>query len=157
MARHRTTIEEWELYVPDVGDERNIFLEHPEQAITMELKFLSKREREYFGRIAQKAEKGPEERRRAATELRRMLDEHARNITNVTIDDGTPVVTGGELYDSDEEDLKQDVANALMSVGHLEEGLVKKLSTPSATSFSRQTRNAGGAAQDATTESSQGS
>lgn len=156
MARHRTSIDEWELYIPNVGDEQQMFADGNPEAITMELCFLSKREREHFQRVAAKAEKGPEQRKRAEKELRRMLEEHVRDIANVTIDGGTSVVTGSELYDSDEEDIKRDVAEALMSIGHLEEGLGKKLSTPSATSSSRQTSNTVGGAQDVTLQSSQG-
>jgi hypothetical protein len=155
MARHRTTIEEWELYVPDVDEERQLFVEHPEQAITLEIKFLTKREREYFQRVAQRAAKGPEQRKRAEGELKRMLEDHVRDIKNVTIDDGAPVATGADLWESQEEDLKKDVAEALMSIGHLEAGLAKKLSTPSASLFSRQTKSAGGVAHAATPVSSQ--
>jgi len=150
MARHRTTIEEWELYIPKVDDERELFASGDPEAITMEVKFLSKRRAEHYQRLARKMEKGPEHRKRWNTELRKMLVDHVRNITNVTVDDGAVVSNGGDLYDSKEEDLKTDVARALHEVGHLSEGLGKKLSTPSATSFSRQTNNADGGAQDAT-------
>lgn len=157
MARHRMKIDEWELYVPNVdeGAERHLFQEKPDQAITMELRFLSKRERDYFQRIAQRAEKGPEERKKLFNEFRRMLDENVRNIKNLTVEGGIPVTTGVDLFESDEEDIKSDVAEALMSIGSLEAGLVKKLSSPSASSFSRQTSNAGGDAQDATQQSNQ--
>lgn len=157
MARHRTKIDEWEIYVPDVDDERHIYQEDPDQAITMEIRFLGKREIEYYQRIAEKAGKGPEQREKAKRAFKKMLDENVRNIKNLTINGGQPVSTGADLYESDEEDIKKSVAQALMDIGHLEAGLAKKLGTPSATSFSRQTSNADGDAQHATQESSQDS
>jgi hypothetical protein len=157
MARHRGKIEEWELYIPNVDDERYLFVENPDEAITMELKLMSKRERERFGMLAMKADKGPIERAKMSREFKKVFDEHVRNIKNLTINDGDPVTTGADLYESDEEDLKTDVTRALMQIGHLEAGLAKKLSSPSATSFSRQTRNADGGAQDAIRQSSQDS
>lgn len=150
MALNRTTIDEWEVYVPDIGDERQLFVVDPDQAVTMELRFMTKREREHFQRVAERAEKGPVERKRAEGELKKMLSEHVRNITNVTVNDGHPVVSGADLWECDEERLKADVARALMEIGFLEEGLAKKLSTPSASSFLRQTINAGGDAHSAT-------
>lgn len=159
MARNRTAIDEWELYVPgvDEGAERELYQERPNEAVTMELKFLTTRERNHFARVAARAEKGLKQRNRYERELKRLLVEHVRNIRNVTVDDVDPVTTGTDLWDSNEDDIKTDVAHALMDIGHLDAGLGKKLSSPSASLSSRQTGNAGGVARTATQQSSEDS
>ena len=49
MARHLSLVSEWELYIPDVGNERRLFEDSPNDALTMEVRLLSKHEREKLG------------------------------------------------------------------------------------------------------------
>jgi hypothetical protein len=149
MARNYDPLKEWEDYVPDVyGDdglrERARFEENLEGAIVVEIKSLSKRERERYGEQARRAARQGKDV--VDAEARRMMEETVRNVRNYS-KDGRKIATGGDLFDLGDLDVCEDVVNAVMCRPLLERGLAKKLRSRSASpSLPATKKNDGGAA-----------
>lgn len=154
MARERSAIELWELYVPKVDDERQIFVENESSALCMELRHLTKRERDHYSTIASRAGKSIESRQRAESAMQELFESHVRNVRNYKIGE-MQIQTGLDLYEHGEEDIKTDVTLALFDRGHLEDGLAKKLRSLSASCCSQQKSNAGGDVRPAIQQSAQ--
>jgi hypothetical protein len=151
MARIFESIEEWEVYVPgiDGGRERELLADDPDNALSMEIRFLSKSEKDAYARMARRVEKAKIPGRSEEEHIRRLFLEHVRNVRNYTFN-GVPVLDGEAIWNASDSDLCADVVMALMDRSSLDKGLRKKLLSPSATSTSRQRTNADGGAPGVT-------
>jgi hypothetical protein len=150
VARNRIKLDEWELYIPNVDGQRESFEAGDGTAITVEIRHLTKRQREMYQRLVAQAAHRPEKRASVKTKMRDLIAENVRNVQNYVIE-GEPILTGAELFDADDdEDLVADITKALFSRGHLEGGLAKKLRPPRAGQSTDQTKSAGGGVVDAT-------
>ena len=147
MARIFDEIDEWEPYVPgiDGGRERELFLDDPDTTLTVEIKFLSKNEKDSYARIARRAERMKTPGKSEEEHIRRLFRDHVRNVRNYVFN-GVPVTGGEELFDASDADLTSDVVMAMMDRSSLERGLAKKLRSPSVTpSLPRKTSAVGAA------------
>ena len=149
MARVFDPIDEWELYVPDVGDERKIYKDDPDDALTCEVRFLSKHELDRYNRIAERAKRsGPT---KADTDhVKALLSDNVRNVRNYSIN-GTPITDGSGIYEASllgDGDILLDVVSALVKRSSLEAGLAKKLRSPSGSPSSQAQRSDDGDAAD---------
>lgn len=151
MARIFESIDEWEVYVPgiDGGRERELLADDPEHVLTMEIRFLSKAEKDAYARMARRIEKSKIPGRSEEEHIKRLFTEHVRNVKNYTFN-GVPVTDGAELWEAGDSDIAADVVMALMDRSSLDKGLRKKLLSPSATSTLRQRTNAAGGAPGVT-------
>ena len=152
MARDRVQIEEWERYVPDIDNERKLFEVSPNEALSAEVRHLSRSDREAYQRVFERGRSEmaiKADKDRSTAELRRMLSENVRGIVNYRFN-GRDIITGADLFDCDEYDIVVDFTAAILNRGHLDRGLAKKLGSPSATSSPRPKSSAGGDAHSAT-------
>lgn len=151
MAREFVKIEDWEEWVPPFDGERDLYVSEPGEAVSMELRFLTKEQREHYQRISQKHQKmGGTPTRSDRRAMRQMFEENVRDIRNYVVD-GAPVTTGAELYDVEGDSaMHVAVTAALFERSQLDAGLAKKLRSGSASLSSRRTTSDAGAAADAT-------
>lgn len=152
MARNYDPLQPWEIYVPDIiGDdgvaERRRYALEPDKTITVEIKSLSKRERDQYSERARRALRQGDAR--TVEESRMTFSETVRNIRNYS-KDGQAIINGEDLVERGDQDICEDVITAVMNRPLLERGLAKKLRLPSATSISPATKRSDGDAVDAT-------
>jgi len=126
MGIDRAVLEEWEEYVPDVEGQRELFLDEPMEAVTVELRRVSKAELKRYHRASTRASNGGTLTDADLKLARDMFVDHVRNVKNYRIG-GVAVLDGGELYDTDDIDLIRDISTALVNRGVLDKGLAKKL------------------------------
>jgi hypothetical protein len=122
-----TKIDEWELWVPPVDGERELYETDPDEAVTMELRFLTKEQRDYYQRAAERYKRNGRTHSADEKAARQLLDENVRNIKNYG-EEGNLVKTGAELFDFDgDNEIAVAVTTALFDRSSLEKGLAKKL------------------------------
>lgn len=160
MGRHISAIDEWETYIPDIENERDLFERSPEESITMEIRFLTKDERSGLNEALEKTQKARGVSRiDAEKKIIRILDSAVRNIKNYSIDD-IEIRTGEDLWgaadNAGEAPIMYDVILALISRASLDKGLAKKLAPPSVTSTAPRKECAGGGAPLAINQSQLG-
>jgi len=155
MARHFQMIDEWETWIPDVGNEREIYKVDPDNALTMELRHLTKEQVQQYTNAARRYVLSGDETA-AKTNIDGMIQNHVRNITGYSID-GVAIVTGIDLCERGEEVIKSEAIKALLSRSSLDEGLAKKLNPRCASTHSQAQTKKRGDAADATKQSPQGS
>jgi len=149
MARKFSKIDEWELWVPPLDDEREIYKEDPTQAVTMELRFLTKEQRDYYQRIAERTRRSGAVKSADVQAIRQMFADNVRNVTNYE-PAGEPVTDGADVFDADgDQPMINAVTEALLLRSSLEAGLAKKLRLRSGSCASRLNRKENGVAQDA--------
>ena len=101
MARIFDPIDEWELYIPSVSGERDLFRDDPDNALTCEVRFLSKNELDRYTRIAQRAARmGPA--KADEEHVRSLLRDNVRNVRNYSMN-GKPITDGEGIYDEDDD------------------------------------------------------
>lgn len=154
MGRNRVKLDEWETWV--VPEDRGLYQTQPDQALTMEIRHLSKRDVKKLSSLHDQASKHPSKKQHVEDALLGWFSENIRNVQNYVIDD-EPIVDGADLFNRGEYDIKQDATLALMLRGSLDEGLAKKLRPPSDLLSVPRQSNAGGGAQSAMTQSQPGS
>lgn len=154
MGINRERIGEWEEYIPDVEGQRELFLDEPDEALTVEVRHLSRDDLKQYIRIAERAKKkgviSSADQKMAA----QIFEENVRNVKNMVLSD-EPVLTGKDLYDSDEMELINDITGALCARGRLDEGLAKKSRRRSAFPSSGRQKKSDGDAPDVTRQSTQ--
>lgn len=139
MARIYGKLDEWELWVPE--DERDLFEDDPDKALTMELRHLSRKELE---RYANEREKSLKRRSRKSNEdlARAFVTENVRNVTNYVMA-GEPIRSGDDLFENGEPSLIAEVVQALTDRGKIDEGLGKNLNGLSDTPSRDQSSKSG--------------
>jgi hypothetical protein len=154
MARVFETIDEWELWIPPLGDEREIFEHDPDQAVTMEIRHLvTKEQRDHYNRIAERYKKTGAAGSAEIQSMRQMFADNVRNVKNYGTADH-PITNGAEMFDFEGDNAMIDaVTLALLSRSRLDEGLAKKLKSGSGTSTEPRSPSEGGAARLATLQS----
>lgn len=143
MARNFVKIDEWEIWIPDIVlneqnekyptavTERDLYRLDPNEALSMEIRHLSKAEVRALQDTANafmlrgKMEKEDEKHARS------LLADNVRNIKNYTIGE-IRITDGTGLYDHGEGVLCNEASRALVSRSSLDAGLAKKLKSPSA-------------------------
>jgi hypothetical protein len=154
MARIYASRETWEKWIPDVDNERKIAKKKPDRALSVELKFLTKDEKNAYERMANAALAGGIDEKEQDCHMRELFRTHVRNIKNYVYD-GIEITTGEQLYDCDEIDLIGAITSALSRRSRLEEGMAKNLCIRSDSLSSHQTESDRGDAQGATRASTQ--
>jgi hypothetical protein len=160
MARKYEQLDQWETWVPDVmttegANEREIFKHNPEEALAMELRFLSLEKRKKYERIASASLRvGLVDDDKAEQYMRQLFADHVRSVKNYWMD-GKPVTTGEQLFDAAETDLMLEVTRALLHRSALDRGLAKKLKRGSVSFSSEAKSSETGAAADVTPRSPQ--
>jgi hypothetical protein len=151
MAREFLKIDEWEDWVPPLDGERDLYRHEPDEALVMELRFLSKEQREHYQRISEKFQRlGAAASRSDVRSMRQMFVDNVRNVRNYTVD-GAPVTTGAELFDVNGDVLLiVAVTEALTLRSTLDRGLSKKLRSGSGITHSRRIPASDGGVPDAT-------
>jgi len=151
MAREFIKIDEWEDWVPDLDDERDLYRSDPDDALVMELRFMTKEQREHYQRTAEKFKRmGASVSGSDKRAMRQMIDENVRNVRNYVIA-GEPVTTGGGLFDVNGDVLLiVAVTEALTLRSSLDRGLAKKLRSGSGITSSPRTPTRSDGAPDAT-------
>lgn len=153
MAREFVKVDEWEDWVPPMEGERELYLKDPEDALVMELRFLTKEQRDHYERLANKHRKAGAMSSADVAAMRQMFSDNVRNIRNYIVD-GAPVTTGDELFEvNGDTAMIMAVTQALMERSALDKGLAKKLRSGSASTRSRQPTREPGAAPGATPRS----
>jgi hypothetical protein len=150
-----TKIDEWELWVPPVDGERELYETDPDEAVTMELRFLTKEQRDYYQRAAERYKRNGRTHSADEKAARQLLDENVRNIKNYG-EEGNLVKTGAELFDFDgDNEIAVAVTTALFDRSSLEKGLAKKLRSRSDSCASHRKESDRGDAQGAIRASAQ--
>jgi regulator of sigma D len=134
MARKFDAIDEWETYVvgTDNGSERELFEEHPEQALTCEVRHLSAREIDQYERILYRVRNQSQVGEAAATFAKKLFCENVRNVKNYA-PRGVALESSEAVWADGEKCVIDDIVEALRQRSRLEDGLAKKLSSRSAT------------------------
>jgi hypothetical protein len=147
MAREFVKIQEWEDWVPPMDGERDLYQSNPDEAVIMELRFLTKEQRDHYQRISEKYQRmGAATSRSDVRSMRQMFEDNVRNVRNYSVD-GAPVTTGGELFDvNGDVHMIAAVAEALTFRASLDRGLAKKLRSGSDSTRSAPTTKSAGAA-----------
>lgn len=140
MARIFEDIAEWETYVPDIDNERALFIDSPDEALTVEIRCLTAEERDAFIDSMQRAIDAESTKARGKTAphiarkhhdrmAKRLLSECVRNVRNYVMPArlGGAITTGAELAERGEDAVKGDIIEAVLSMSRLSEGLAKKL------------------------------
>lgn len=146
MAREYLRIDEWERWIPDLDNERKL---HPDKALSMELRFMTREERKRWQRMCRQTITGSISDEENDKAMRALFRSHVRAVRGYVYD-GDEVTTGEELFEAAEDDLCVAVVDALMCRSSLEAGLAKKLSPPSDSSCSELNPSEGGGAADVT-------
>jgi hypothetical protein len=149
MAREFSKLDEWSEWVP--AEERDEFESGDGTAMTMELRFLTKEQRDAYSRETERLTKRLGSNNKAVERTaRKFLSDNVRNIKNFT-DAGAPITDGAQLLDVEGDDkLVAEITQALFDRSSLEAGLAKKLRSPSDSSRMPATSKEDGAAADAT-------
>jgi hypothetical protein len=161
MARILSKIDEWEVYIPNIGSERAGYQEDPENALTMEIRLLTKKERERFHHFLQQAtnDKNRSQQERAEREIITILDSAVRDVKNYVVGDEC-ITSGRRLWEVADEvgdlALIADVTSAICQLSALDAGLGKRLAPRSDGSISRRSSSAGGGAHIVTSQSNPG-
>lgn len=154
MAINRESIDLWEEYVPDVEGERELFIDEPDKAVTVEIRLVSRDELQQYVRRAERMKKTGRVTDSDERSAKDLFARHVRNVKNVTID-GKKITTGEELYDTNEMGLINDISSAFVVRSKLDAGLAKKLKRRSGSPSLRRQNNGDGDAQNATQQSTQ--
>jgi hypothetical protein len=155
MAVRFTTIDQsmWERWVPDYRGERELFKARPDEAMSMEVRFMTLAERKRHERVAAQMFRGAISDDRGDEYMAELFGSHVRDVRNLIVGD-TPITTGDELLAflvaNGESDLAYAITEALAKRSSLEAGLAKKLRCGSDSGSSVRSRSANGGARDAT-------
>lgn len=150
MGLNLTKLDEWSLWVPDIDDARRAYADGDDSVVMMELRFLTKAQRDQCQRMLSRMGKNGASSSADESSLRRIFEDNVRNVRNVHEGDRA-ITTGGDLYDLDGMDaFLAMVFEALFHRASLEEGLAKKLRSPSASSLPVAKSSASGGAVVAT-------
>lgn len=131
MARKFDAIEEWETYVPLC--ERQCFAKTPNEAFTVEVRYLSARERRQLDTKIMVAAASDASDAHAVAEraAKGIFCSNVRNVRNYA-PNGTPIETAEAFFDQGEADMVNEVEAAMRNRQVLDGGLAKKLRPPSA-------------------------
>jgi hypothetical protein len=145
VAIDRAEIGEWEEYVPNVEGQQELYIDEPDQAVTVEIKMLSKADRDKYERAMVRSKKRGGITDADTKLVQRMFENHVRNVRNYSVG-GRPITTGLALYETDDLDIINDLALAIAKRSYLEKGLTKKLKSRCVSPSSpRPNRKNGGA------------
>ena len=132
MGRHYAQINEWEVYVPDVDNERELFEETPDEALTVEVKHLSRKQLNDVLAASERTTKRNGKASKADEKLvEKMFRDNVRSVSNFTIGNES-IETGAQLYEQGDPDLIADISKALVDRASLDKGLAKNLQSGSA-------------------------
>lgn len=152
MGISREAIDEWEEYVPDVEGQRELFFDDPDEAMTVEIRFLSRDDLKQYTRAIERANRGQPASKADTKLAEQMFSENVRNVRNLVIAD-VPIETGADLYASNEVELLRDISEALIVRSKIDNGLAKKLRRQCGSPSSRRQNKKDGDAPDATQQS----
>lgn len=153
MARIFDRINEWETYVPDIGNERALFASDPGNAFTVEIRYLNARAAKQYDRIWQRAAVDDALIKADEADLR-MFAENVRNVRNYA-PNGEMISTGGQLWEQGERVVIADIQAAIQLRSRLDAGLEKKLNSRSSTPTALATARGNGPVVGATDLSAQ--
>lgn len=135
--RNYSRLDEWELYIPDIDNGREVFKTNPEEVITCEIKHLTRRELQTYLKASKHVANSntitPQDERM----VEQMFSECVRNVQNYTMN-GEQISDGKQLYDLGETDIIGDIAGAIVSRATLDAGLAKKLNGRCDSSYVRR-------------------
>jgi hypothetical protein len=154
VARKFSAIDDWETFVPDIDDERELYEENPEEAFTCEVRYLTAREVKEYDRVFRKARHESQIANLAEQYAKKIFCENIRNVRNYA-PEGVELKTSEEVYDHGEPHVINKISEAIKDRSRLEAGLAKKLSSGSDSSYSHPRSKGAGVAQDVTPQSTQ--
>jgi len=137
MARRFNKISEWEVYVPDVGNERSVFAHTPEDAFTVEVRWLTARKAREFERLESPANDAQTVSEALQEAARQLFIQNVRGVKNYA-PNGIELTTGEEVWEHGEPDVINDIAAAVRNRAYLDAGLGKVLGSRSSSSQTLQ-------------------
>lgn len=125
MARIIEAVEDWLEYIPEFEENR----QDPDP-VSMELHFMTPDDRAAFSRTLPMQVKKAKDKNHVRIAVERLLAKRVRNVKNYTYL-GNKIETGEDLAKRGESELIDEVYDALMKISTLQDGLKKKLTSPS--------------------------
>lgn len=130
MAINLEGIDQWEKWYPVSYGQRELAKTDREGAASVEIKFLSRKERKQLNRLTILASLDRVDHEESDKVLRGFFETHVRNVRNMT-SGNKPITTGEQLLDLEDDNLAAEITSALTDRSTLEAGLAKKLLSPS--------------------------
>lgn len=149
MAVNHSKLDDWELFVPKWEGQRDAYAAGDDDAVTMEVRLITKEQRDSYQRNHAKMERMGAANAADRKIARDTVADNVRNIKNYTAE-GVAVTEGGQLYDLPGMDaLLLEAVEAITERSSLEAGLGKRLRLLSDSTQEGQTSKSSGDAADA--------